>query len=123
MSDARATLAELAWEYAQKATTKTPNTLDKMGMPVRYRPPNSQEVGDLFNFEKKILTRIELPLTKFIRLTDKSVRQFVFATSGTSENFEESLLNVASVQHFFPDRKIVYYDLGLDKDEAETVSN
>ena len=49
--------------------------------------------------------------------------QTVFVTAVDVSHFEESKDSIASIQKHIPVRhKIIYYDLGLSKDQVETVS-
>jgi Ethanolamine utilization protein EutJ (predicted chaperonin) len=59
----------------------------------------------------------------FVHLDSDSVHDFVFVTGASSNQFEESFGAVARVQKFFPNYSIVYYDLGLGKNQAKEVGN
>ena len=89
---------------------------------MRYHIPNSSTYGDPFHVRHSVLLNIGMPPPSFIHLTNQTVRQFVFGTSASANHFEESLDAIGSVQRYFPEKKIIYVDLGLGSEQAERVS-
>ena len=58
----------------------------------------------------------------FINLTNYDVWNFTFVTAADRNHFNESKDAIAGFQKVFPGYKFVYYDLGLDPEDAEKVS-
>ena len=86
----------------------------------RYKPPLASEtangtVGDFFSIVPPPYPR------NFINITEYDLTNFTFVTSSSSNHFKESLDMVAGVQHHFPDKKLIYYDLGLKPGQRKKV--
>ena len=58
----------------------------------------------------------------FVHLDHFDMESFVFVTASSTNHFKPSNMSVASLQHHFPNKKIIYYDLGLKEGEVEAVS-
>ena len=86
----------------------------------RYKPPLASEtpngtLGDFFSIVPPPYPR------NFINITEYDLTNFTFVTSSSSNHFNESLDMVAGVQHHFPDKKLIYYDLGLTSNQRKQV--
>ena len=58
----------------------------------------------------------------FINLTNYDVWNFTFVTAADPKHFNESKDAIAGFQKVFPGYRFVYYDLGLDPEDAEKVA-
>lgn len=68
--------------------------------------------GMRFQISEKMMKSIGMP-PRYTNLTDEMSKIFVIVTANSWTHFHESLDAVASAQKFFPNRTILYYDLGL----------
>ncbi|CAH1800063.1 unnamed protein product [Owenia fusiformis] len=66
------------------------------------------------------MQRLALSQPSFIELSKENIQDFVFVTAASENHFTESFDLIGSIQTFYPDRNIYYYDLGLDS-EQETI--
>ena len=78
-------------------------------------------LGHPFNITREQFSALRLPPTKFKILDEVSVKHFVFVTACSDHHFNESIDAVASVQKHFPDRHIIYYDIGLREFQRQAV--
>ena len=85
---------------------------------LRYRPPslphtNTKDdvVGVPFDIREAYLTNIGYPLNEFVQLTSSSVNEFVFVTAANGLFFDRDMDAIATVQQFFPNNDIYFYDL------------
>ena len=79
--------------------------------------------GSSFSIPSKTIRRLGLPPLTFANLTGDFLQQYVFVTASSKNHYHESIDAVASVQKYFPGRKIYYYDIGLNADQRNNVSN
>ena len=68
-----------------------------------------------------MLDDLGLPPTQFATQGD-FMENFVFVTAFSSNHFEEGLCAIYHVQEFFPQSKILFYDIGLNETEVSFVS-
>ena len=90
-----------------------------------------QEIsGTQFTYKTRVLTgkrfqvdrRIPLSTPNyFIDLTKYDVWNFTFVTAADDQHFEESKDAIAGFQKVFPGYRFVYYDLGLNPEDAQQV--
>ena len=73
-----------------------------------------------FNVSLK-LRRSLVPKNRFIDLETHVMKEFVFITAASSNHFKESVDAVASIQTLMPEKRIIYYDLGLEEKQITEV--
>ena len=61
------------------------------------------------------------PTDSFHTLSPDKMDDFVFVTAASSNHFKEQLDNIASIQTHMPQRKIIFFDIGLTADEIAQV--
>ena len=75
------------------------------------------------NVSLTYLSSLCLPPESFIDdVNDVPLGELVIVTAASSNHYKESLAAIASVQEYFPNNRIMYYDLGLTKDQIQQVS-
>ena len=79
--------------------------------------------GSQFVIPGDIMGRMGLPITEFVNLTGDFLQEFVFATATSANHYNQSIDAIASVQKYFPGRKIYCYDLGLDANQRNEVGD
>ena len=63
-----------------------------------------------------------MPLAdSFHSLSPDKMDDFVFVTAASSNHFTEELDNIASIQTLMPQRKIIFFDIGLKQHEIAQV--
>ena len=67
------------------------------------------------------MRRSLVPKTRFIDLKTHVMTEFVFVMAASSNHFDESVDAVASIQTIMPEKKIIYYDLGLKEEQIKEV--
>jgi len=87
-------------------------------MSFNYVTRVTNTTGKTFTFNRRI--PIKEP-SYFINLTNYDMKNFTFVTAADSNHFNESKDAVAGFQQMFPEHRIIYYDLGLEIEEVETV--
>ena len=88
-----------------------------------YRTSDGKKGKAFGNFSRTYLSSLGLPPTSYIKdFNDVPVENLVFLTATSWNHYKESLAGVASVLEYFPKNKIMYYDLGLKKEQANEVS-
>ena len=63
--------------------------------------------------ESKLLENIHLHQIQYLTLNDNNVNQFVFVTAADALYVPMANRAIATVQRFFPGRKIIFYDLNI----------
>ncbi len=88
-------------------------------------PPRSgvNRIGQQLNLSQSVLKLLHLPPKRFKILTRENVKDFVFVTADSKGHFKESIDGIASLQKYFPDRRIIYYDIGLSSDQRKEVGH
>ena len=84
-------------------------------LPIRYAKTSMS-----FNVSLK-LRRSFVPKTSFIDLETHVMNDFVFVMAASSNHFQESVDAVASIQTLMPEKRIIYYDLGLEEKQITEV--
>ena len=79
--------------------------------------------GSQFVIPGDIMGRMGLPIKEFVNLTGDFLQEFVFVTAASANHYSQSIDAVASVQKYFPGRKIYYYDLGVDAKQLNEVGD
>ena len=74
-----------------------------------------------FNISADTLNKLQLP-PKWFATQDDFMENFVFVTALSSDHFEEGSCAIYHVQEFYPDRKLLVYDIGLNETEVSLVS-
>ena len=77
--------------------------------------------GSQFAIPGDTLGRLGLPAEVFANLADDFLEEFVFVTAASANHYKESIDAIATVQKYFPGRKIYYYDLGLKSAQRKEV--
>ena len=77
--------------------------------------------GSEFNIPGETMQRLGLPTQVFANLTGDFLEEFVFVTAASANHYKESIDAIATVQKYFPGRKIYYYDLGLKSAQRKEV--
>ena len=57
----------------------------------------------------------------YIQLTNDTVKDFVIVTAASSDHFSESLDLIGSIHHYYPQHKLIYFDLGLSDSQIKQV--
>lgn len=85
---------------------------------LRYRPPlmsktNTEDnvVGVPFDIKASYLSKIGYPLNEFVQLTASNMDEFVFVTAADESFLHNDMDAIATVQQFFPNNDIYFYDL------------
>ena len=82
---------------------------------LRYRPPPqaaNKDVGLPFNFTAAYLSSVGFPIDgDFDEVTHQNVNMFVFVTAADANYFHVDMDAIATVQEFFPNYTIYFYDL------------
>ena len=93
---------------------------------LRYRHPHQDKMeGKPFSIKPIHIKRLLVPLanSKLVTaISDNLLDNYVFVTACSSNHFGESNVTVRRVRKLFPDKKIIFYDLGLATDEINHVS-
>ena len=93
------------WKDKEYITVQYVFTDGQTGMHTRGRP---------FNVNVSTLIRHRVPFRRFVKTSrDLEEAPLVFVTASSVNHVYETMDAVASVQRFFPDSKILYYDWGL----------
>ena len=61
------------------------------------------------------------PRDSFHSLSPDKMDDFVFVTAASSNHFKEEVDNIASIQTLMPNKKIIFFDIGLRPHEIATV--
>ena len=61
------------------------------------------------------------PSGSYHTLTPDKMADFVFVTAASSNHFAESVDAIASIQTLMPEKKILYFDIGLKADQIAQV--
>ena len=89
---------------------------------LKYNTPPGGNVsfsgGKLFKITKEEVKLIQRHSQKWVNIDESTLKRVVFVTASSSNHFVESLDAVASVQKYYPQYKIYYYDLGLTEGQA-----
>ena len=80
------------------------------------------KMGSYLSISKRHLEELYKLRQNITVLNKNTVSNFVFVTAANSGHFNNSLDTVGSVQYHFPDKLILYYDLGLTANEKLQVS-
>ena len=67
------------------------------------------------------MRRSLVPTNGFIDLETHVMDDFVFVTAASSNHFNESVDAVASIQTLMSEKRIIYFDLGLEKEQVKEV--
>ncbi|KAL9952411.1 hypothetical protein ACROYT_G039661 [Oculina patagonica] len=97
----------------------------------KYLPNSSVIVGKGFNFDsttsntaKEILNTQTFRSEPVIMESYASVPRVVPVTAASSNHFNESLIHIkTTIPRFFPDVKLVFFDLGLENQQVEILKN
>lgn len=68
-----------------------------------------------------ILEKLGLRFTEFIDLKSEEEANFVFVTASSSSHMRRARRSIQTFKKIFPNRKLIFYDLGLNKKEIEEV--
>ena len=74
-----------------------------------------------FHPKKMALSAIGFPLTNYVRLSDSILEDFVFVTAANTHYAKPAVENIANIQEYFPRKKIIFYDIGLNPAEIAEV--
>jgi hypothetical protein len=77
------------------------------------RRSNNVDNHASFNFSQTYLRNIGFPITRFSSIDENNCKQFVFLTAASDDHFNECLDAIALVQRYFPQHKLVFYDLSI----------
>ena len=91
-----------------------------MSFNYHFEPLNTS--GKTFTANRTLLASLGLPPAHFTELTNENADDFVAVTATSSNHFAESVDAVASVQKHMPNRRIIYYNLGLTEKQLRAVS-
>ena len=61
------------------------------------------------------------PADSFHSLSPDTMDDFVFVTAASSNHFTEEIDAIASIQTLMPQKKIVFFDIGLKADQIAQV--
>lgn len=93
---------------------------------VTYQPPDAAVGVPFPRGPLQVPTDIFLDVISpppYVTLDVKTARtSFAFVTAASDHFFTQSLATIQTVQEYFPNRPIVFYDLGISKEKIETVS-
>ncbi|CAH1774565.1 unnamed protein product, partial [Owenia fusiformis] len=72
---------------------------------------------------EEMLQRLQIPPPKssFVELSEEMLQNFVFVTASSRNHFNESLDLIGSIQTYYPDRDIYYYDIGLEDENVAKI--
>ena len=62
-----------------------------------------------------------LPEIRFHPLSPDKMDDFVFVTAASSNHFTEEIDAIASIQTLMPEKKIIFFDIGLEPDQIAEV--
>ena len=63
------------------------------------------------------------PGDSFHSLSPETMADFVFVTAASSNHFKEELDNIALIQTLMPQKKIIFFDIGLKQHQIARVSS
>ena len=92
-------------------------------IPVSYQYKWSHNSGLPFQVEKQHLQSLGFPISDFVNLSDSTLEDFVFVTAANEDFVENSIEGIATIQQYFPHRKIIFYDLGMKEESIQKVKN
>lgn len=69
-----------------------------------------------------MLQRLGIPPKTFVNLTKATVKKFAFVTAASNNHFMESQGVIERIQKYYPERDIIYFDLGLSNSSRDKVS-
>ena len=78
----------------------------------RQTPPSHPKYNfSLFSINEDLLEKIGLQQFRYVTLNEMTVKQFVFVTAADGVYLHKSIEAMATVQKYYPGRKIIFYDL------------
>ncbi|KAI0239205.1 hypothetical protein LSAT2_010058 [Lamellibrachia satsuma] len=118
-SDAR--LHDGVRSYAIKLVQLEPEaktTFDSEKLPLQYANNSIP-----FNASDQMRRTFMPPSGSYHTLTPDKMADFVFVTAASSNHFAESVDAIASIQTLMPEKKILYFDIGLKADQIAQVKS
>ncbi len=93
-------------------------SFQKTDLPYLYLPsagftPHKDLKAKPFEVNTTLLRDLGLPQRHFIDGTTESMKNFVFVTAASDNHYKESQDLIGSIQEHYPDKEIIYFDLGL----------
>ena len=89
---------------------------DTLSVVVQYESGKPFSVNETFLSELNVVRRRSFP-----SLSSETVKNFVFVHGSDVSHFVESTGLVQSIQRYFPQHKLIYYDLGLYPQQVDQV--
>ena len=91
-------------------------TLDSEKLPLQYANNSIP-----FNVSDQLRRTFMPPSGSYHTLTPDKMADFVFVTAASSNHFAESVDAIASIQTLMPEKKIMYFDIGLKAEQIAKV--
>ncbi len=110
----------------QTSTLKTPRSITKstttsQTLHFKYRPAfNMSMSGVDLTVPQDLWQRLEL--TEFVSASSIKENELIFVIGASRNHFQESLDAIASVQYWFPNTTILYYDIDKNKLTAAQIT-
>ena len=94
----------------------TKSTLDSEKLPLQYAKNSTP-----FNASDQMRRTFMPPSDSYHTLTPEKMADFVFVTAASSNHFAESVAAIAAIQTIMPEKKMLYFDIGLKTEEIAKV--
>ena len=88
-----------------------------------YSPKGTKVTGNAFKVDLDLLRSLWEPIRHSVKVSRLNMVNFTFVMGVSSSHFQESRDAVASVQHHFRHKKILYYDWELNPSQRKTVQS
>ena len=98
-----------SYHSKEHATDKKVNNIKTL----TYYYEWNNKTGKPFHPETLALDSIGFPLTNFVSITDTILHEFIFVTAVNTLYFQPALEGIANIQKHFPEKNIIFYDIGL----------
>ncbi|KAI0216004.1 hypothetical protein LSAT2_031931 [Lamellibrachia satsuma] len=101
-----------------KMEPEAKTTFDSEKLPLQYATNSIP-----FNASDQMRRTFMPPSGSYHTLTPDKMADFVFVTAASSNHFAESVDAIASIQTLMPEKKILYFDIGLKADQIAQVKS
>lgn len=88
-----------------------------------YRHPHARQLSGkrLAVHDHYVINTMQPLVHGAMKLSDVRVNEFVFATAASSNHYDECVTSLHRLQQLFPQRPVIFYNLGLTSSEADQV--
>ena len=78
-------------------------------------------VGKYFDIRGEQVKKLHFPMKDFFRLSKNNIHDFIFVTAANSIYFNALELLITNIQKYFPDKRILVFDIGLKRRQASYI--